>query len=525
MTRKRRAASIMAIAWIAITGVAVMAQVIGTIDGFDITAVEQEAYWYSRYNLGHLTMRSGMGETFMPAPTMVEAMIAMADADSMDGDEVTPPTNPALLRTVYAAGDPHWIQAADDADFATMRWDEASFDRRVTGAGLGWTIVKEIEWAKQFHIDSHFGRPEDGFGAQWRFTGLALVAMAKMQAMAWMDLHEAGEMVMLDDGDPFVMLMALSDLADLLGAETMPHSISNRYRDDETAGTLAEVAHQQFDRVIAMATDRMSVKESATAIQGLVWYAATTEDPQRQSLALKRIDHLGDRLIDLRKRGAAEIGYALRGLIEVQRVSEREDCTREIERLIRELGRQYDEEHGVFTSQTKYSIDDVAAIVGGLNATRLYMEADVELVEEMLVGFFEGAVNLSGLQQSVPPIASGKSDFEQEDPEVFYGYSSLPLPGEVGEFGIAPVFGSSVTFERESGTWIDIDRRFDTAGAMHAANEFIWMHADQVNGFPDVERLIGEVTEEERETQRTSIFLFLAGILAMIAGYVLLREN
>jgi len=31
---------------------------------FDSTAAEEEGYWYSRYNLGNLVMRSAMGETF-----------------------------------------------------------------------------------------------------------------------------------------------------------------------------------------------------------------------------------------------------------------------------------------------------------------------------------------------------------------------------------------------------------------------------------------------------------------------------
>jgi len=180
MKTKRRTTLMMAVGWLAVASIALVGQTIGEIAEFDITAVEEEAYWYSRYNLGHLTMRAGMGDVFMPEPAMVEMMIAMADADPDDGDTVAPPTNTALLRTVYAAGDPHWIQPADGADFATMRWDAESFDTRVTGSALGWTIVKELEWAKQFHIDSHFGKPEDAFGAQWRFTGLALIVMVKM---------------------------------------------------------------------------------------------------------------------------------------------------------------------------------------------------------------------------------------------------------------------------------------------------------------------------------------------------------
>ena len=47
--------------------------------------------------------------------------------------------------------------------------------------------------------------------------------------------------------------------------------------------------------------------------------------------------------------------------------------------------------------------------------------------------------------------------------------------------GIAPVFASSVTYK--DGKW-EIDRTFDVAGAMHAANKMIWLHHDEVDGFP-----------------------------------------
>jgi len=472
---------------IAMTGVFGAGQAIGTNPDFDLTAAEEEAYWYSRYNLGHLTMRAGMGETFMPDPAMVEMMIAMADADPDDGDSVSPPVNPALLRTVYAGGDPLWIQAADPADFATLRWDPASFDTRITGSALGWTIVKELEWAKQFHIDAHFGTPVDGFGAQWRFTGLVLTAMAKEQALAWIELHAAGGMVMVNDADPFIMLMAISDLAQLLGADAMPRSATNRYFDPEGAARFRDVADEQFDRVIEIPIDGMSVKELSTAIQGLVWYAAGTADAQRQALALEWIGDLGVLLIDAPKTLAAERGYALRGLIEVHRVTGLMDAHHASLDLVEELAADFDFAYGIFASQSTYTVDDVAAIVGGLNAARLFGGADAGLIERILTGFFEAVVNLSGLQRSVPPVESGKGAFELGGPEIFYGYPEIPLPGDVGEFGVAPVFASSVTFDNETGTWSGIDERFDTAGAMHAANEFIWLHADEVSGFPTVE--------------------------------------
>ena len=48
---------------------------------FTKTDAEEEGYWYSRYNLGNLVMRSGLGETFMPDPAMIQKMIQMVDAD------------------------------------------------------------------------------------------------------------------------------------------------------------------------------------------------------------------------------------------------------------------------------------------------------------------------------------------------------------------------------------------------------------------------------------------------------------
>lgn len=148
---------------------------------FDSTAAEEEGYWYSRYNMSNLTMISGLGEPFMPDMAMMEQMMQMADANPDDGDVPMPPMGATLLQSIYASGDPHFIQAIDMADFATMRWDPASFDTTVTSQAMGWTIVKEIEWAKQFHVDGHFGTPQDDFGAQWRFVGMVIVAEAKMQ--------------------------------------------------------------------------------------------------------------------------------------------------------------------------------------------------------------------------------------------------------------------------------------------------------------------------------------------------------
>ena len=69
-------------------------------------------------------------------------------------------------------------------------------------------------------------------------------------------------------------------------------------------------------------------------------------------------------------------------------------------------------------------------------------------------------------------------------PEIYFRYPGMSYPPMAGgEFGIAPVFATSVSYE--NGEWIVGDRTFDSAGSMHAANEMIWLHYDEVNGFPN----------------------------------------
>jgi len=504
------------------------AQLVGQNPDFDSVAAEEEAYWYSRYNLGHLTMRSGMGEAFMPDEAMVEMMAKAVDADPDDGDTAMPPKGVALLRTVCSGGDPHWTQEPNPMDFATMRWDEATFDKTLTGSATGWTIIKELEWAKQFHVDVHFGQPTDSYGAQWRFVGMIMVAMSKMQAQSWMALHEQGIVQMVDKSDPYVMLAALSDLAQVLEAETLPHSASNRYRDPEGAALFLAEANKQFDRVKEMPTEGMNTKELALAIQGLAWFAAVTHDPDRQAQALQLVTDLGKELIMAKKATAAEKGYAIRGLIEAYRLTGSTMYQLPAVQAFNNLAAEYDPTYGVFTSQSTYTIDDVAAIVGGLNAIKLFGDTDRTLVEEIFTGFFESAVNLSGLQQAVPPKEASKGAFELDEPDIFYGYPTLPLPREAGgEYGIAPVFATSVSFDPETESWTAIDRRFDTAGAMHAANEFIWLHHDEVNGFPlvvTVPRPVEPTTEVTAEGKTPLILWIVAGLAILgVVAYLILK--
>lgn len=464
---------------------------VGGNPDFNTTAAEEEGYWYSRYNMSNLTMISGLGEPFMPDMAMMQQMMQMADANPDDGDAPMPPMGATLLQSIYASADPHFVQTVDMADFATMRWDPATFDTTVTSAAMGWTIIKEIEWAKQFHVDNHFGAADDDFGAQWRFVGMVIVAEAKMQVQYALQVlaNEAGLFAnsdgVIDWPGQWVMLEAISDLADALAAPTMPHSDSNRYADPDTAAMFQDAADMLFQ---ALTTRQPAdIEELSLAVQALTWYAANTSNADNQTRAVALLAQHAAALREATPANATEDAFVIRGLIEAYRVGGGASDLDAAARAFGHLAETYVAEHGVFSTQNVYTVDDVAVIMGALNALRFYAgdAVDQDQVALIFTDFYESAVNMSGLQQSVLPIEVGKDPFEQEDPALFYAYPETPLaPMAGGEFGVAPVFATEVTWDGEQ--WSVSNPRFDSAGAMHAANEFIWFHNDEVDGFPVV---------------------------------------
>lgn len=460
---------------------------------FDATAAEEEGYWYSRYNMGNLAMLSGLGETFMPEAAMIDAMVKMADANPDDGDTAMPPMNAALLVSVYASGDPHYVQAIDMNDFGTQHWNPDTFDKTVTPRTLGWLIIKEVEWAKQFHVDSHFGTPTDNFGAQWRFVGMVVTAEAKMQAQYALQMLKNDQNLFassdgsLDYTGQWVLLEAFSDLGGTLGAQTLPHSASNRYADPDGSGMFLGAADMLFGAL----ADRQpaDVEEASLAAQALTWYAANTASADNKAAAIEKISALGDFLSAAPTATATEKAFAVRGLLEAYRVSGKADYQQAAAAAFNDLYADFNFSDGVFNSQNKYTIDNVAVLLGAINSAKLFAGESVDSakVEELFTAVYLNLVNKSGLQQSVPPIDAGKDKFEQEDPAIYYGYPTIPMPPMAGgDFGVAPVFATEITFQ--NGQWSVSNPRFDSAGAMHASNELIWFHNDEVNGFPEVSK-------------------------------------
>ena len=151
-------------------------------------------YEYSRYQLGTIISRSGMGLHMMWAP-IVRKMAAM-EADDFDGkytmapngfkedDELmktimhfsmlsnhTPPGNPWPQFAEFVSGNPHLPQAVDPdhfawEDFSTLRWDRTKMDKTLNPAAMGQAMMKQYLWAQDmlsaFHDGDDNGIDPDG---------------------------------------------------------------------------------------------------------------------------------------------------------------------------------------------------------------------------------------------------------------------------------------------------------------------------------------------------------------------------
>ncbi len=152
-----------------------------------------ESYEYSRYALGIIVSRSGMGLHMMWAP-MIQQM-AMMEPGGFDGsmtgtpngfkndDELiknimhfgaitnhTPPMHPWPQFAEFESGDPHLPQAIDatnfTTDFQTLRWDRSKMNKVLNLAAMGQTMMKQYLWASDmlsaFHDSLDNGIDPDG---------------------------------------------------------------------------------------------------------------------------------------------------------------------------------------------------------------------------------------------------------------------------------------------------------------------------------------------------------------------------
>ncbi len=153
-----------------------------------------ENYEYSRYQLGTIISRSGMGLHLIWAP-VIGKMAAM-ESDDFDGsmtmapngykeDDMMmknmmhfsmlanqpPPGNAYPQFAEFISGDPHLPQAIDAnkfawEDFSTLRWDRSKMDKTLNLAAMGQTLMKQYLWAQDmlsaFHDADDNGIDADG---------------------------------------------------------------------------------------------------------------------------------------------------------------------------------------------------------------------------------------------------------------------------------------------------------------------------------------------------------------------------
>ncbi len=134
-----------------------------------------ENYEYSRYLLGTVISRSGIGLHMMWAPVITQ--MAAMEPEEFDGSFTGGTPNgykedDVLMKNImhfgmlanqmapknlwpqfadFESGDPHLPQsvAADfQMDFSTLRWDRSLMDKTLNPAAMGQTLVKQYLWAQ-----------------------------------------------------------------------------------------------------------------------------------------------------------------------------------------------------------------------------------------------------------------------------------------------------------------------------------------------------------------------------------------
>lgn len=153
-----------------------------------------ENYEYSRYQLGTVISRSGLGLHLMWGPVIMQ-MAAMQGEDfdgkytggtpngykeddqlmmnimhfSMLANQMAP-QHPWPQFAEFSGGDPHLPQAIDadnyKHDFATLRWDRSKMDKTLNPGAMGQTLMKQYLWAQDmlgaFHDSLDNGIDADG---------------------------------------------------------------------------------------------------------------------------------------------------------------------------------------------------------------------------------------------------------------------------------------------------------------------------------------------------------------------------
>lgn len=453
------------------------APVVEPAPAYDPAAAHTEAYWYSRYNLSHLVMMSGMGVQLMPPMEMMQmAGIPMG------------PANPYLVQALYRSGDPHLIQefSGNENDFANFRWDPARMDQTVTPQAVGYTMIKEVIWAKSFGSDVEGPDPMNHFralvlsteaAAQAKFMMTNLMSANGLYVHGWKGGQVSDASVLPQD--QLITLWAFSELADYASGQYGWYAAPLQYEQalgmaDGLLQAIMDQTNTTPDFLVGMPS-----RDLGLALSALSSYASYTQNGGLKTLVLEqlipsltaelggRMDEQGKLIADGGYSQAATQGTAINGLVFASKVTG-DDLSRKaalrawqyLETLWDDTAKVYAPSQGA--ARYTYTSADAASIVSAFNALLNGLGLDVE---QRFADFFNGAVNLSGLQ-----IAEGAPTGGGQDND------SIPDPFKAGgEFGQAPVAATEVVYDTASGQWQVTNPRFTTAYAMALSNQMMWI--------------------------------------------------
>lgn len=529
-----------------------------------------EGYWYSRYEMSTLAMMSGMGEMVDPSsPTdpfakmigqAMRPMIDMANDCPSSMPSCVPPNDPttgmpmpqvpapsmvmdtlhpALVTRIFNSGDPslaNVFNAANPMDTLNMRFvpSGSAAAKTLTGA-YAWLAVKEMEWARQFHVDSHFGAPGPDDKkplAMIRFFGEVIFAEAMMQTNVLLDdtvdmstmpptIKTPAKFDWSNPQGNYAVLISLADLVRMLTGDPAKGNVlctadkvcsaSNRYRmmGDLTAQMMLGAGKKADDLagMFLMAANMLigtpmipepppDLRSAAVAVQAMVWLAAAEQDAAMRDKVKARLRGAADAVLAAPRASSVDQAATLLALVEASRVLGDTKYKGGAAAAWKALSEKYDPKHGVWTDVAAYDGDDLAFLYGGLFAFGSFgagkigsPAADANRALAMLMDAFEGIMDIGGFQVAAPPaMPPFIPPAEHMSGDLFHRYPSMPMPSMVTPSakgnGVAPMCAKSVAWDGSKWT---VDRSVvETAPCMHLANQMLWFHIDEVNGFPDV---------------------------------------
>jgi hypothetical protein len=470
-------------------------------------ATKEEASWYSLMNVISLCLGSGMGRQFDDAGSR-----ELLSWTGINWDDL-PQKNPSPLEAVFKSGDPHLTKEFDLWNLDTWHWSPGSFDRTLVPQAQGWTMIAETEFAKWFEMPHKNQSVPDDVRRAWRAYGQLFWGLARKQCdLAFNNMrNDKGLFCTAVDGDSMdfiepgteladqaCMLWACSDIAALSAQQ------DSMYANDDSRRCFMDFADQLFQAIVDNKNDLLRSSDNpilaqSIAIPALVWYASTTEAQDLKARCFWLMREFADNLVKAQDQNEMvgntliDAAAALRALSEAFRITRLRTYAETATKIFNFMESQWWVLHGVYpptpeAREFTYNADDVGIVLGALNVSRWCLgdRIDRDLADLRLRVFFCKAVNISGLQMSMPSPGFMPDWLRQREPDDHFRYATIPMPSEAGgQIGIAPVMAGEIGYDPQTQTW-SRNNLFDAPAAMHACCEFLWINREAINGFPEV---------------------------------------